>query len=115
MYLDRRGNRGELDLHLSTEHGCKCRSVTAIRHVDQIDASHYLEQFPGEMGYAPGSGRGHVDLAWIGFGVSDELGDRFSRNGWNDHHDLGTAGDARDRRDVADEIEIELLVKRVCK
>src|SRR5262249_4659733 len=41
-----------------------------------------------------------------------ELRDRFSRNGWNDHHDLGTAGNARDRRNVADEIEIELLVKR---
>jgi hypothetical protein len=80
--------------------------------VDQINASHHLEQFPGEMGYAPSSSRAHVDLAWIGFSVSYELRDRFSRNGWNDHHDLGTTGNARDRRNVADEIEIELLVKR---
>src|SRR5262249_21332274 len=64
------------------------------------------------MGYAPSSSRAHVDLAWIGFSVSYELRDRFSRNGWNDHHDLGTTGNARDRRDVANEIEIELLVKQ---
>ena len=29
-----------------------------------------------------------------------------------DHHDLGLADDARDRRDIADEIEIELVVER---
>src|SRR5262245_60827925 len=64
------------------------------------------------MGYAPSSSRAHVYLAWIGFGVSYELRDRFSRNGWNDNHDLGTTGNACDRRDVANEIEIELLEKR---
>src|SRR5262245_11976308 len=88
------------------------RSVTAKRYVDQINASHHLEQFPGEVGYAPSSSRAHVDLAWIGFSVSYEFRDRFSRDGWNDHHDLATTGYARDRRDVANEIEIELLVKR---
>jgi hypothetical protein len=28
------------------------------------------------------------------------------------HHDVGKADDARDRRDVADKIEIELVVER---
>src|SRR5437867_11905958 len=64
------------------------------------------------MGYAPSSSGAHVELAWIGFSVSYELRDRFSRNGWNDHHKLGTTGNAGDRRDVADEIEIELFVER---
>src|SRR5215475_4640509 len=82
------------------------------RYVDQINASHHLEQFPGKMGHAPSSSGAHVELAWIGSSVSYELWDRFGRNGWNDHHDLGTTGSARDRRNVADEIEIELLVKR---
>src|SRR5579864_5764228 len=58
------------------------------------------------------AGRRHVDLAWIGFGVSDELRDCLSRNGWIDHHDIGYAHDARNRRDVADEIEIEFFIKR---
>ena len=54
----------------------------------------------------------HVDLARIGFGISDELRNRFGRNRWIDHHDSGARGNARDRRDVADEIEIEFVVER---
>ena len=54
----------------------------------------------------------HVDFARIGFGVGDEL-----RNGLGGTDGLttitnGNAEDARDRRDVADEIEIELVVER---
>ena len=58
------------------------------------------------------AGRRHVDLARIGLGIGDELGNRLGRNRWVDHHDEGTADDARDRRDVADEIVIEFLVER---
>ena len=60
----------------------------------------------------PNAGRRHVDLARIGLGIGDELGNRLGRNRWIDHHDEGRADDARDRRDVADEIEIELVVER---
>ena len=97
---------------MPTEQGYECRSVTAIRHVDQVDASHHLKQFPGEMGCAPGSARGHVDLAWIGFGVSDEFGNGVRRNRWMHHHDVGHGNNACDRHDVADEIEIELAEQR---
>src|SRR5262249_42391006 len=41
--LDRRRKRGEQDLRLPTEQGYKCGSITAIRHVDQVDASHRLK------------------------------------------------------------------------
>src|SRR5262249_56619072 len=41
-----------------------------------------------------------------------ELGNRFGRNRWMYYHDFGRASDASDRRDVADEIEIELVVER---
>ncbi len=64
------------------------------------------------MWRGPVAGRRHVDLAWIGLGVGDELGDRLGRNRWIDHHDVGHAHDARDRRDVGNEIEIELVVER---
>jgi hypothetical protein len=64
------------------------------------------------MAYAPRSSRGHVDLARISFGVSNEFRDCLGRHGWIDHHDKGGAGNARDRRDVADEIIIEIAIER---
>jgi hypothetical protein len=54
--------------------------------------------------------RSHADLAWITFGVGDELGNRASWNRWIHHHNGGLAADGRDRRDVPDEIEIEFVV-----
>src|SRR5216683_8154285 len=65
-----------------------------------------------DMGHGPAAGRSHVDLARVRFGVTDELWDRLGWNGWIDHHDIWGAANARDRRNVADEIEIELLVER---
>jgi len=110
--FDGRSKRGEQDVHLPAEQIRQCRSITAIRDVDQIDASHHFEQFAREMASAPDTGRRHVDLAWIGLGIGNELGDRRGRNGWIDHQDEGTAGDACDRCDVADEIEPETAVER---
>src|SRR5262249_26097984 len=54
----------------------------------------------------------HVDLTRLALGVSNELENCPGRHREIYHHDLGHASNARDRRDVADEIEIELLVKR---
>ena len=50
-----------------------------------------------------------VELARIGLGIGDELGNRFGRNRWMDHHHVGKAEDASDRRDVAEKNEIELV------
>ena len=52
------------------------------------------------------------ELARIRLGIGDELGKRLGRNRGMYHHDEGTADQARDRRDVANEIEIEFVVKR---
>src|SRR5438876_10745577 len=52
-----------------------------------------------------------VDFARIGLGVSDELRNRLCRKGRIYRHDEGHAHDARDRSDVADEIEIEMLIE----
>ena len=61
---------------------------------------------------APDTARRHVDLTRIGLGISDELGNglRWERRVY--HQDPWAAVDARDRRDVADEIEVELVVER---
>src|ERR1700704_2014102 len=64
------------------------------------------------MGQGPVATRRHVDFAWIGLGIGDELR---NRPGWNrriDLHGERRANGARDRRDVTDEIEIELVIER---
>src|SRR5262249_54914784 len=57
-------------------------------------------------------GRRHVEFARIGLGIGDELGNGRHRNGGIDFDDLGHADNARDGRDIADEIEVELVVER---
>ena len=53
-----------------------------------------------------------VDLARIGFGVGDELRNSFCWKRWIHEHYKWLANDARNRRDVAYEIETELIVQR---
>jgi hypothetical protein len=48
----------------------------------------------------------------IGFGVSDEFGERLRRYRRIDQHHHRHADDAGDRRDVADEIEVQFFVER---
>ena len=64
------------------------------------------------MGWRAVAPRGKIDLARIGLGVGNKLGNRLGRKRWIYHHDGGLAANARDRRDVANEIEIELVVER---
>jgi hypothetical protein len=80
--------------------------------VDQVDASHQLKQLSSEMTYGPDSWRGHVDAAWIGLRVVDELRNRLGCEQWICQHGLGLPRDARNRRDIAGKIEIKLLVER---
>ena len=58
------------------------------------------------------AGGGHVDLARIGLGVRDELGDGFRRHVRVDLHHVRHADEARDWRHVADEVERQILIKR---
>jgi len=63
------------------------------------------------MGHRSNAARRHADLAWITFGISDELRDRLGRNRWIHHHNVGLAADGRDRRDVADKIVVEFVLE----
>src|SRR5262249_44541647 len=64
------------------------------------------------MGGGPNTARRHIELAGIGLGISDELGNRFCWNREIRHHELGHASDACDRRDVTVEIETKLFIQR---
>jgi hypothetical protein len=79
--------------------------------VSHVDAGHHLEQLARYVVRASGAGRRHVDLARIGLGVGNELGNRIGRNRWMNHHNAGSSHEARNRSDVADKIEIQLIVK----
>jgi hypothetical protein len=58
------------------------------------------------------AGRGHTDLARVRLGVCNEFGDRFDRKGLIDQHDVGHPHDARNRRNIADEVEFEICIER---
>ena len=61
---------------------------------------------------AADAGRRHVELARIGLGVGDELGNGVGRNGRIDLHHQRDDVDATDRDDVREEVEVEFVVQR---
>src|SRR5438477_11654993 len=58
------------------------------------------------------AGRRHIDLAWIGLGIGDELGNGLCGKRWMHRHDVWDTADTGDWSDVTDKIEVELLVER---
>ena len=60
----------------------------------------------------PDATRRHAELARICLGVGDELRNSCGRNRWVHHHDAGHDDNAGDRRDVTDEMEIQLVIER---
>ena len=91
--------------------------AAVIRHVHHLDASHQLEKLPGHVTDGPGAERSGVDLAGVGFGVGDKLGDGLDRHGWVHLHDERQFDERGDRREVAQEVErqrrMEARVDRV--
>src|SRR6516225_5740246 len=89
--------------------------VATIRDMRQVDSGRRLEQFAEGMGRGSNAGRRHVDLAWIGPGVRNELGNGLGRERRSDRHDVGVLANACDRCDVIDEIKVELFIERFIK
>ena len=71
-----------------------------------------LEQLAGDMGRASDARRRHVEFTGIGPGVGDELWNCIGRHRWVHHQDVGEPDNARDRRDVAGEMETQLVEQR---
>src|SRR5262249_51716501 len=109
LFRSRRG--AEQNLHLSAKQVGHHGSAATIRHMNQVDPGHHLEKLACNMAGASDAGRSQIDLARVRLGIGSELGNCFGRNGWIYHHHYGLAGDACNRRDVAEEIEVEPLVK----
>src|SRR5262245_566830 len=119
--LDRCNRGDKVKLNLAGDGISNCRRAAAIRDMNHIDARHHLEKLGAQVGRAPVADRRVVDLTWIGFGIGNELRNRFRWNRWVDCHNKRPAEDGRHRRDVADEIKIEFVflvergVHRVCR
>src|SRR5581483_9749506 len=95
-------------LHLAAEQIDQRGAAAAVADAHKVEAGHELEQLAGDVRHAAVARRCHVDLAGIGLRVGDELGNGFGRHARIDHHDLGYAHDAGNRRNVANEIETEI-------
>jgi hypothetical protein len=81
-------------------------------HWKQIDACHHLEKLACRMGHAADARRRHVDLARIGLRIGNKFGNCLRRKRWNNDHNTGLSDDAPHSRDVAEETEIRIVVKR---
>src|SRR5262249_26419548 len=78
-----------------------------------------LEQLAEDMGGSSDPTRRHGELAGIGLGIGDKLGNGLGRNRRIYLEDTGCTDEAGDRQDVAAEIETKLFVyrsiDRVCR
>src|SRR5262245_15431519 len=64
------------------------------------------------MGWATVAARAHADLADLGLGIGDELGNGRNWKRWVHLHDMGHADDAGNRCDVTDKIVVEFFKQR---
>src|ERR1035437_10775433 len=71
-----------------------------------------LEGGGGVGGRPADAARAVGKLARIRLGIGDERWKRLGRHRWMYQHDKGAADEARDRRDVANAVKIEIVVKR---
>ncbi len=74
----------------------------------QVDVGHHLEHLASQVRRGAVAGGRHVDPARISLGIGNELGNGPGWNRWVHHDDIWLAADGRHRRDVTDEIEIDL-------
>src|SRR5215831_13336726 len=64
------------------------------------------------MGWAAIAARAHVDPTGVGLSIGDEIGNGRNRKLRVHLHDMGHSHDARDRRNVSDEVVVEFVKQR---
>ena len=85
-------------LDLTANQVDQCRPTAPIRHMNEIDSGQHLEELAGQMLVAANAARRHRDLARIGFGIGNELGNSPGRYCWMYHQNVWIAKNASDRR-----------------
>src|SRR5262249_28714704 len=65
---ERRGHGGDPDVALPADEIGHRRPITAVGHVNHVDAGHHLEQLAGQMACRPDAGRGEAERARIALG-----------------------------------------------
>ena len=80
----------------------------AIGNVHDVDVGGRLEQFAGEVGDRAGAGRAEIDLAGIGAGIDDELGNAVHAERRMNNQHFGNAHHQREQCQVLLPIERHL-------
>src|SRR5215468_7769308 len=111
MYSMDAGIVAKAYLYLPREEIGQSRPCATIENVHHINTSHYFEKLAGHMHRRTKGPRAHVDLARATFGIGDKLWDGFGGERRMHHHHVGDDNNAGDRRDVADEIEVEFVIE----
>src|SRR5262249_48685170 len=88
-----------------------CTWPPSKRHVNHVDARHQLEQLAGDMLDGAVASRSHVEFPRVGLGIGNQFGNRSDRDRRMYFQHAGVDGHARDRGNVAQKIETELVVK----
>ena len=104
--LERRQHGIECNVQLAANEIGEHRGRSAVGNMHDVDASHHLEQFAGHVLRAAIARRAHVELPGIGLGVGDELGAGPSWHRRGHLHDEGVAHDARNGRNIPNEVEV---------
>jgi hypothetical protein len=99
----RSGN--DVDPDLSAEEVVDHRRAAAMRHVNHVDADLRLERFARHVRDRASAVRGQRDLAGIGLGERDQVGDAFRRDGGMGFDHQRKQDDAGDRRDISEKIK----------
>src|SRR6516164_5439596 len=99
-------------LNLSAESVADRRRPATIGNEHNVGSRHHLEQLASDMLRRADTRRANVDFTWCCFGGGEELRKGFYRKRRMYRYDHWKANNARDRRDVAHEIEIKIIVER---
>src|SRR5499425_3381535 len=78
----------------------------------QINAGHHLEQLTGNVSRAPIAAGTLAVLDGIILRVGDELGNSCDRKRWIHLHDMRHTDDARNRRNITNEVVVEFFEQR---
>src|SRR3984885_2410545 len=110
--IDQQEDRADDAVYLPAEGVGDRRRAAAIGNNEEVRSGLHFKQFAGDVLRRTDRRCPQIELARLVFGVGDQFGKGFYLELRAHRDDHWKADDARDRRNVADEIEIEIVEKR---